>query len=317
MILARRLDRECIALQRQGELTVYPAVRGPGGRAGRQRVRAGSPTTSCSRRSGSWRRRSCGGVDPVEYLAVPPRDVARRPVRPTRHRFAPICVPVATQIVHAVGYAMGLRLDGTRGVSIAYFGDGCASEGDFHEGGNLAGVFRAPGDLVLPEQRVGDQRARPPTQTRGQIWRAPRATASPACASTATTCSPSTGSRGRPSAARAPASGPTLIEAVTYRDRRALDGRRRRALPRRGRGRGRAGTRPDRSATARGSSARGSPTKPFVAECEDEAEAQGRRIRAGVIAQPGAAGRVDVRLDVTRIRRRRCARQRAEVLGDA
>ncbi|MDP9327608.1 MAG: pyruvate dehydrogenase (acetyl-transferring) E1 component subunit alpha, partial [Actinomycetota bacterium] len=24
MILARRLDRECIALQRQGELTVYP-----------------------------------------------------------------------------------------------------------------------------------------------------------------------------------------------------------------------------------------------------------------------------------------------------
>src|SRR5687768_2096279 len=28
MILARRLDRECIALQRQGELTVYPGFEG-------------------------------------------------------------------------------------------------------------------------------------------------------------------------------------------------------------------------------------------------------------------------------------------------
>src|SRR5207344_240146 len=28
MIVARRLDRECIALQRQGELTVYPAFEG-------------------------------------------------------------------------------------------------------------------------------------------------------------------------------------------------------------------------------------------------------------------------------------------------
>ncbi|MGZ8579433.1 MAG: pyruvate dehydrogenase (acetyl-transferring) E1 component subunit alpha, partial [Actinomycetota bacterium] len=28
MIVARRLDRECIALQRQGELTVYPGFEG-------------------------------------------------------------------------------------------------------------------------------------------------------------------------------------------------------------------------------------------------------------------------------------------------
>src|SRR5206468_10519446 len=28
MVLARRLDRECIALQRQGELTVYPGFEG-------------------------------------------------------------------------------------------------------------------------------------------------------------------------------------------------------------------------------------------------------------------------------------------------
>ena len=28
MVLARRLDRECMALQRQGELTVYPPFEG-------------------------------------------------------------------------------------------------------------------------------------------------------------------------------------------------------------------------------------------------------------------------------------------------
>jgi pyruvate dehydrogenase E1 component alpha subunit len=59
-------------------------------------------------------------------------------------RFAPICVPVATQIVHAVGWAFGAKLDGTDACSIAYFGDGSASEGDFHEAANMAAVFGAP-----------------------------------------------------------------------------------------------------------------------------------------------------------------------------
>ena len=56
-------------------------------------------------------------------------------------------MPVATQIVHAVGWAMGSKLDGSTACSLAYFGDGSASEGDFHEGANLAAVFGAPAIL--------------------------------------------------------------------------------------------------------------------------------------------------------------------------
>ena len=56
-------------------------------------------------------------------------------------------MPVATQIVHAVGWAMGSTLDGSTACSLAYFGDGSASEGDFHEGANLAAVFGAPAIL--------------------------------------------------------------------------------------------------------------------------------------------------------------------------
>ncbi len=51
---------------------------------------------------------------------------------------------VATQIPQAVGTAMGLKFRGDDRVVIVYFGDGATSEGDFHEGLNFAGVFRAP-----------------------------------------------------------------------------------------------------------------------------------------------------------------------------
>ena len=51
---------------------------------------------------------------------------------------------VSTQIPHAVGYALGCRMSGDPTVTITTFGDGGASEGDFHEGVNFAAVHRLP-----------------------------------------------------------------------------------------------------------------------------------------------------------------------------
>jgi pyruvate dehydrogenase E1 component alpha subunit len=51
---------------------------------------------------------------------------------------------VASQILHAVGFALGSKLDSLPVVSMVYFGDGATSEGDFHEGCNFAAVFKAP-----------------------------------------------------------------------------------------------------------------------------------------------------------------------------
>jgi len=60
---------------------------------------------------------------------------------------ASICVPIATHVPHAVGFAWGSALKGEDRVSIAYFGDGATSEGSFHEGATFAGVMKAPAIL--------------------------------------------------------------------------------------------------------------------------------------------------------------------------
>jgi pyruvate dehydrogenase E1 component alpha subunit len=60
---------------------------------------------------------------------------------------ASICVPIATHVPHAVGFAWGSRLKGEDRVAIAYFGDGATSEGAFHEGATFAGVLKAPAIL--------------------------------------------------------------------------------------------------------------------------------------------------------------------------
>jgi pyruvate dehydrogenase E1 component alpha subunit len=63
---------------------------------------------------------------------------------PAEYNVASICVPIATHVPHAVGFAWGARLRGDDRVSIAYFGDGATSEGAFHEGATFAGVMKAP-----------------------------------------------------------------------------------------------------------------------------------------------------------------------------
>ena len=66
---------------------------------------------------------------------------------PREFNVASICVPIATQIPHAAGFAWGSRLRGDGTCTLVFFGDGGTSEGAFHEGANFAAVMRAP--LVL------------------------------------------------------------------------------------------------------------------------------------------------------------------------
>ncbi len=63
---------------------------------------------------------------------------------PLDYNLASICVPVATHVPHAAGFAWGKKLRGERTAAIVYFGDGATSEGAFHEGANFAAVMRAP-----------------------------------------------------------------------------------------------------------------------------------------------------------------------------
>ncbi len=169
MIVARRLDRECFALQRQGQLTVYPPFEGQEAAQVGSAFALGTEDWAFP----TFRELAAAlvrGVDPVQYLWYHRGTWHGGPYDPRATRFGPICVPVATQICHAVGVAMGQRLDGTDACTLAYFGDGSASEGDFHEGANLAAVFRAPAILFC--QNNGWAISVPTgLQTAGEIWR--------------------------------------------------------------------------------------------------------------------------------------------------
>ena len=66
---------------------------------------------------------------------------------PREYRVAPVTVPIATHVPHAVGFAWGSKLRGESTCAIAFFGDGATSEGAFHEGANFAAVMDAPAIL--------------------------------------------------------------------------------------------------------------------------------------------------------------------------
>eukprot|EP00271_Cylindrocystis_brebissonii_P017353 TRINITY_DN4493_c0_g1_i1.p1 TRINITY_DN4493_c0_g1~~TRINITY_DN4493_c0_g1_i1.p1 ORF type:complete len:514 (+),score=96.95 TRINITY_DN4493_c0_g1_i1:431-1972(+) len=58
--------------------------------------------------------------------------------------FHTISSPLATQIPHAVGAAYGLKARGEPSCAVTFFGEGAASEGDFHAAMNFAAVLEAP-----------------------------------------------------------------------------------------------------------------------------------------------------------------------------
>jgi pyruvate dehydrogenase E1 component alpha subunit len=63
---------------------------------------------------------------------------------PAPTRVFPIQIALAAQVPHAVGLAWAMKLKGDPGVACVFFGDGASSEGDFYEAANFAGVLRAP-----------------------------------------------------------------------------------------------------------------------------------------------------------------------------
>jgi pyruvate dehydrogenase E1 component alpha subunit len=60
----------------------------------------------------------------------------------------PISIPVGSQIPQAVGAGMAAKYRQLPIAVVATFGDGATSEGDFHEGLNMAGVFHTPNVFV-------------------------------------------------------------------------------------------------------------------------------------------------------------------------
>lgn len=61
----------------------------------------------------------------------------------------PLCVPIASQCLHAAGVATALKYKKSDQVALVTLGDGATSEGDFYEAMNVAGVWNLPIIFVI------------------------------------------------------------------------------------------------------------------------------------------------------------------------
>lgn len=142
MVIGRRFDTQAGALVRQGELAVYPSSRG------QDACQVGAALALQDR---DWLfptyRDSVAlvtrGVDPVQVLTLLRGDW-HSGYDPYERRVAPQCTPLATNALHAVGFAHAARYKGEDTVALVLIGDGATSEGDTHEALNFAAVWKCP-----------------------------------------------------------------------------------------------------------------------------------------------------------------------------
>jgi len=147
MVLARRFDVQVSALTRQGRLATYPSALGQeaceiGATAALEEADWLFPTY---RDSIALLTR---GVRPVEILSFFRGDW-HSAFDPAAHHVAPQTTPLATQALHAVGFAMAAKLKGEQTATLTFLGDGATSEGDAHEAFNFAAVWQTPTVFVI------------------------------------------------------------------------------------------------------------------------------------------------------------------------
>ncbi|MEJ5944090.1 pyruvate dehydrogenase (acetyl-transferring) E1 component subunit alpha [Pseudokineococcus basanitobsidens] len=150
MVLARRVDTEATALQRQGELGLWASLLGQEA----AQVGAARATAPQDRLFPTYREHALAlvrGVDPLHVLSLF-RGVDRGGWDPAETGVSPYTLVIGSQTLHATGYAMGVQRDGAVGTGdpardtavLACFGDGASSQGDVNEAFVFAATFTAP-----------------------------------------------------------------------------------------------------------------------------------------------------------------------------
>jgi len=147
MVLTRRFDAKAVALQRTGRLGTYASS------LGQEAVTVGLAAAMMPedvllptyREAGAqlWR-----GVRMEELLLYWGGDERGSDFQGPRADF-PVCVPIASQCLHAVGVAYARKLKHEPGAAVCVCGDGATSNGGFYEAINYAGVWRVPAVFVI------------------------------------------------------------------------------------------------------------------------------------------------------------------------
>jgi len=142
LVVVRRIDTEATALQRQGQLGLWAPL------LGQEAAQVGSAhaVTGQDYIFPSYREHGvayCRGADPATLLQQW-RGSALSSWVPSEIGMAAPAIVVGAQALHAVGYALGMKLDGADGAAIAYFGDGATSQGDISEAFTFAASWHVP-----------------------------------------------------------------------------------------------------------------------------------------------------------------------------
>ena len=142
MVACRHLDEVAFRLQRSGRMGTYPQNMGQ---------EATSLGAAYVLRKDDWMvtcyRENCGlfwrGV-PMEAILLHWMGDERGNAMPKPHWVTPIYVPLGTQMLHAAGLTLAAKYRGIDRIACTFFGDGAASEGDFHEACNFASNLEIP-----------------------------------------------------------------------------------------------------------------------------------------------------------------------------
>ncbi|TMM44873.1 thiamine pyrophosphate-dependent dehydrogenase E1 component subunit alpha [Colwellia ponticola] len=147
----RVLDERMVASQRQGRLSFYMAALGEEAASvgGAAALQPQDMIMMQYREQGALMFRGFSLENFMNQLFSNADDLGKGRQMPIHYGSKALnCMTVsstlATQIPQATGYAYGQKLQGLDAVTLCYFGEGAASEGDFHAGLNMAAVQEAP-----------------------------------------------------------------------------------------------------------------------------------------------------------------------------
>ncbi|MDA3912166.1 MAG: pyruvate dehydrogenase (acetyl-transferring) E1 component subunit alpha [Bacteroidales bacterium] len=153
MLFARQADLMTVNYQRQGRIYTYPPNYGQEAVSGAvaQVMRDDDWLVPAFRELGAYLAKGATLQEMFMYFM----GYEDGSIFKNAKNFAPISVPIASQLVHAAGIGYEIKYKKKDQVVYTFVGDGGTSEGEFHEALNFAAVWDAPVVFIIQNNQYG------------------------------------------------------------------------------------------------------------------------------------------------------------------
>ncbi|MFP4664172.1 MAG: pyruvate dehydrogenase (acetyl-transferring) E1 component subunit alpha [Bacteroidales bacterium] len=153
MLFAREADLMTVNYQRQGRIYTYPPNYGQEAVSGAvaQIMREDDWLVPAFRELGAYLAKGATLQEMFMYFMGYEDGSLFKDAK----NLVPISVPIASQLVHAVGIGFEINYHKKDQVVYTFVGDGGTSEGEFHEALNFAGVWNTPVVFIIQNNQYG------------------------------------------------------------------------------------------------------------------------------------------------------------------